>query len=53
MLAIGLTLLVAAIILLLLALRGRTIARGRFCRKCRFDLAGLTAPAACPECVHS
>tara|TARA_R110000782_G_scaffold101029_14_gene187604 strand:- start:2196 stop:3107 length:912 start_codon:yes stop_codon:yes gene_type:complete len=50
MLAIGLTLLVAAIILLLLALRGRTIARGRFCRKCRFDLAGLTAPAACPEC---
>jgi hypothetical protein len=50
MLTLGLTLLVAGIALLALALRGRVTARGRFCRKCRFDLRGLAHDAACPEC---
>lgn len=47
---IGLTLLALGVFAFLLALRGRVVARGRFCRRCRFDLAGLTDPAACPEC---
>lgn len=50
MLPLALTLLAASAILLALALRGRTIARGRFCRHCRFDLAGLDQPTTCPEC---
>jgi hypothetical protein len=45
MLWLGLTLTTAALALLILGLRGRVIARGTFCRKCRFDLAGLE-PAA-------
>jgi hypothetical protein len=50
MLAISLSLLGVGAVLLLLAWRGRITARGRFCRRCRFDLAGLTDPPACPEC---
>jgi len=50
---IGPTLLALSLILLALALRGRTTARGLFCRRCKFDLQGLN-PArdnpACPEC---
>jgi hypothetical protein len=52
MLPLALILLAASTIILALALRGRIIARGRFCRRCNFDLAGLdpaTTPA-CPEC---
>jgi hypothetical protein len=50
---IGPALLAVAAVLLALAIRGRVTARGRFCRKCRFDLAGLDPDrpdAACPEC---
>ncbi|RMH25269.1 MAG: hypothetical protein D6692_11465 [Planctomycetota bacterium] len=50
MLWLGLTLTALALALLILGLRGRVIARGTFCRKCRFDLAGLDAAGACPEC---
>lgn len=35
------------------AIRGRVVARGVFCRTCRFDLAGLDRAkpeTACPEC---
>lgn len=41
------------LLLLPLALRGRTTARGLFCRRCKFDLAGLDPARAdpnCPEC---
>lgn len=47
---LGAVLLIAAAALLALSIRGRVVARGRFCRRCRFDLAGLTHPGACPEC---
>jgi hypothetical protein len=53
MLQIGLLLLVIAAALLILAVRGRVVARGVFCRRCRFDLTGLDRSppeAACPEC---
>jgi hypothetical protein len=53
MIALGLILLHAGIALLPLALRGRLTARGLFCRKCHFDLAGLTNPDTCPECGHN
>jgi len=42
-----------ASMLFVLAWRGRVIARGQFCKKCRFDLAGLAIGepgAKCPEC---
>lgn len=42
-----------AIALIVIGIRGRVVATGRFCRRCRFDLQGLDAqdPAArCPEC---
>ncbi len=45
--------LLLACVLIALGLRGRVARRGRFCRKCRFDLAGIE-PAmpepVCPEC---
>lgn len=50
MLWFALPLLAAAVVLLALALRGRVVARGRFCRSCRFDLAGLGEATNCPEC---
>lgn len=46
---IGLALLLAAVVGVALAARGRIVARGRFCRGCRFDLHGLDQPS-CPEC---
>lgn len=47
---IGTALLLLSLPLFALALRGRIAARGRFCRKCKFDLAGLDTPPTCPEC---
>gem|GEM_PF-5152072 len=38
---------------LIVGLRGRVVARGAFCAKCRFDLGGTkldAADARCPEC---
>jgi hypothetical protein len=53
MLPLAIILLLASLALLAGALRGRTTARSLFCRRCKFDLAGLT-PArdnpTCPEC---
>ncbi len=53
MLPLAIILLLASLALLVLAFRGRTTARGLFCRKCHFDLAGLTTPDTCPECGRS
>jgi hypothetical protein len=50
MLLTSLFLLALAAALLTLYARGFVVARGRFCRACRFDLAGLTDAPACPEC---
>jgi len=44
---------VLAFILLVLGVRGRVVSRGVFCRKCRFDLAGIDRQGSqpkCPEC---
>lgn len=53
MLTLSIIALVIGTLLLILALRGRVVERGAFCRKCRFNLAGLPAgqdEARCPEC---
>ncbi len=52
MLTLGLTLTMLALTALPLALRARVTARGIFCRRCRFDLAGLdhARSPTCPEC---
>jgi len=53
MIIIGIVLLGVGLLVSLLAFRGRVAARGVFCRKCRFDLAGLEIEAdgaKCPEC---
>ncbi|MCC5822029.1 MAG: hypothetical protein LAT64_01945 [Phycisphaerales bacterium] len=51
MLPLALILFTLGLVLLAFALRGRVAARGRFCRKCRFDLQGHGPDAAaCPEC---
>tara|TARA_R110000782_G_scaffold101029_14_gene187602 strand:- start:95 stop:1612 length:1518 start_codon:yes stop_codon:yes gene_type:complete len=50
MIPIGTVLLTLGIIVCAVALRGRIAARGHFCRKCKFDLAGLDPTSACPEC---
>ena len=50
MLPLGLTLTALALALLAWGLRGRVVARGAFCRRCKFDLAGLDQLAPCPEC---
>ncbi len=59
MIIIGTVLLVIGILIFPFAWRGRISARGQFCRKCRFDLAGSpidTGGNKCPECgepVHT
>lgn len=53
MLTLGLALFLLFLTALPLALRARITARGTFCRRCRFDLNGITLPAPsarCPEC---
>ncbi len=42
-----------ALLMLAIALHGRVVERGRFCRDCKFNLAGIdteTPDACCPEC---
>jgi len=53
MIVFGIALIVFGLVTFLLAMRGRVVARGAFCKKCRFDLAGLDLGAEqprCPEC---
>jgi hypothetical protein len=53
MILIAIALFVIGFVLLVFAWRGRVVARGQFCRKCRFDLAGLdldSPESKCPEC---
>ncbi len=53
MLNVSIVLVLLAIALMLIGLRGRIAARGRFCGACRFDLQGIELPpegAPCPEC---
>lgn len=50
MLTAAIILTIVSLLLFALGIRGRTTARGIFCRRCRFDLAGLTTPQTCPEC---
>jgi hypothetical protein len=52
-LALGaLALLAAGVTMLALGLRGRRTDDHPICRRCGFDLHGLTNPRACPECGH-
>ena len=56
MLTLLILLLVLSLGLGIFGLRGRVAQRGVFCRRCRFDLAGigLDDPGArCPECGHA
>ncbi len=51
MIPLAIVLMIMAIVLLTVGLRGRLLERGSFCRRCRFDLQGLDTDApACPEC---
>ncbi len=53
MIIIGSIFCTLALLILPFAWRGRVIARGQFCRKCKFDLAGLDIEhheSKCPEC---
>jgi hypothetical protein len=52
MLTAAIILTTVSLVLLALGIRGRTTARGIFCRRCRFDLAGLdhARTPTCPEC---
>lgn len=52
MVTLSVAITILAVLLLLLGLRGRVIARGCFCRACGFDLAGIdpASDARCPEC---
>lgn len=56
MLPIALLISILGFVTLVVGLRGRVAQRGVFCRKCRFDLAGIkldTSQAICPECGRS
>tara|TARA_R110002111_G_scaffold153816_1_gene220742 strand:+ start:621 stop:1493 length:873 start_codon:yes stop_codon:yes gene_type:complete len=49
----GIAVVLLSLLVLVLAWHGRVIARGQFCRKCKFDLAGLdleSSDSKCPEC---
>src|SRR3954449_11905348 len=48
--AIPLGAMAIALIVLRRGARGRRIDDHPLCRKCRYDLFGLPAPTACPEC---
>lgn len=53
MIIIGILCIVIAILVLPFAWRGKVVARGQFCRKCRFDLAGSPMDSIddkCSEC---
>lgn len=53
MLIVSLILIPIGLVLLVLAMRGRVVARGTFCRACGFDLHGLGSDqesSKCPEC---
>lgn len=53
MIIFGIALCIVGLFVLLFSWRGRVVARGQYCRKCRFDLAGLdidTPESKCPEC---
>lgn len=53
MIPFGWLIVVIALLIFPIALRGRRIATGQFCRACRFDLHGLTIceeHSKCPEC---
>jgi hypothetical protein len=50
MLILASILVAAGLVLAAIAIRGRVVARGRFCRGCKFDLAGLGNSETCPEC---
>lgn len=41
---------IVGVVVLALGWRGRRVGDGQFCAGCEFDLAGLGAAAACPEC---
>lgn len=48
--------LLLALVLIGIGVRGRVVQRGRFCRRCRFDLAGIEPDdpgARCTECGRS
>ena len=53
MILIGIILIVLGLGVVLMSWRGRVVARGAFCKECRFDLAGLDLgqpDSKCPEC---
>ncbi len=55
----GIAICITGIVGFALAMRGRVVARGQFCRKCKFALAGIpieSPETRCPECgreVHN
>jgi hypothetical protein len=53
LIAAPVVLLVVAVGLTAMGLRGRVIDDHPLCRRCRFDLVGLWTPAKCPECGAS
>lgn len=53
MLILSISIFIIGIAILILAVRGRVVQRGCFCKHCRFDLAGIDLHAddvKCPEC---
>ena len=59
MIPLAIILILLALLIFIFAWRGWVVARGQFCKKCRFDLAGLdldSLDVRCPECgrqVHN